>query len=241
MYALITGASRGIGRAIALQLAEDGYHILINYRSRDDEAAATLSQLQAAGATAELLKFDVADREATEAAITAWQSAHPDDYIAVLVNNAGMRHDELMVWMEPDSFDQVLRTNLYSFYNVTRPCLTPMIRKKFGRIINMASLSGLKGLPGQVNYSASKGGLIAATKALAQEVAKKRITVNAVAPGFVRTDMVEGLDEASLKATIPAGRFGEPAEVAALVSFLASPAASYITGECININGGLYS
>jgi len=241
MYALVTGASRGIGRAIALRLAADGYTVLINYRSREDEARLTLDMITRAGGSAELLPFDVADPAAVDAALTAWQASHPDDYIAVLVNNAGIRQDELMVFMEPDSFRSVLETNLMSFYSVTKPLLAPMVRKRFGRIINMASLSGLKGLPGQVNYSASKGGLIAATKALAQEVAKKKITVNAIAPGFISTDMVEGLDEAALKQQIPAGRFGQPEEVAALVSFLASPEASYITGECININGGLYS
>lgn len=241
MYALITGASRGIGRAIAIRLAADGYNVIINYRSNDDEAEKTLEAIVSAGGHAELMKFDVADKDAASVAISTWQEAHPDDYIAVVVNNAGIRHDELMVFMEEDSFTRVLQTNLFSFYNVTQPLLSCMIRKKFGRIINMASLSGLKGLPGQVNYSASKGGLIAATKALAQELAKKRITVNAVAPGFIRTDMVYGLDEAMLKQQIPAARFGEPEEVAALVSFLASKESSYITGECININGGLYS
>lgn len=241
MYALVTGASRGIGRAIAIRLAADGYSVLINFRSREEEARQTQEIITQAGGSAELLPFDVADPVAVNAALTAWQEQHPDDYIAVLVNNAGIRSDELLVFMEEDNFRSILETNLMSFYSVTKPLLAPMIRKRFGRIINMASLSGLKGLPGQVNYSASKGGLIAATKALAQEVAKKKITVNAVAPGFVRTDMVEGLDEAALKQQIPAGRFGEAEEVAALVSFLASKEASYITGECININGGLYS
>jgi len=241
MYALVTGASRGIGRAIAIRLAADGYSVLINFRSREEEARQTQDIITQAGGLAELLPFDVADPVAVNAALTAWQEQHSDDYIAVLVNNAGIRSDELLVFMEEDNFRSVLETNLMSFYSVTKPLLAPMIRKRFGRIINMASLSGLKGLPGQVNYSASKGGLIAATKALAQEVAKKKITVNAVAPGFVRTDMVEGLDEAALKQQIPVGRFGEAEEVAALVSFLASKEASYITGECININGGLYS
>jgi len=241
MYALVTGASRGIGRAIAIRLAADGYSVLINFRSREEEARQTQDIITQAGGSAELLPFDVADPAAVNIALSAWQEQHPDDYIAVLVNNAGIRSDELLVFMEEDNFRSVLETNLMSFYSVTKPLLAPMIRKRFGRIINMASLSGLKGLPGQVNYSASKGGLIAATKALAQEVAKKKITVNAVAPGFVRTDMVEGLDEAALKQQIPVGRFGEAEEVAALVSFLASKEASYITGECININGGLYS
>ena len=158
----------------------------------------------------------------------------------MLVYFDGFRYYDLMLWMEPENWYKVLGTSLDAFYNVTRPLLKQMLVKKYGRIINMASLSGLKGLPGQCNYSAAKGGLIAATKALAQEVGRKGVTVNAVAPGFVRTDMVEGLDEAQLKKTIPLNRFGEPEEVAALVAFLASGQAGYITGECISINGGLY-
>ena len=241
MYALVTGASRGIGRAIAMRLAHDGFQVIINYRSNDDEAKKTLSAIEADGGKAELLKFDISDATATEQAITDWQQSHPDDYIAILVNNAGIRKDELMVFMNNNDFEKVLQTNLFSFFYVTKLIVPTMIRRRYGRIVNMASLSGLKGLPGQTNYSASKGGLIAATKALAQEVAKKKITVNAVAPSFVKTDMVDGLPEDQLKMMIPAGRFGNPEEVAALVSFLCSEQASYITGECININGGLYS
>lgn len=241
MYALVTGASRGIGRAIAQRLAKDGYHVLINYRSNDAEAQHTLDEITAAGGQGELLKFDVADTAACQQALNDWTEQHPNEYISVLVNNAGIRHDELMVFLEPEDFEKVIRTNLFSFYNVTRPLLAMMVRKRYGRIINIASLSGLKGLAGQTNYSASKGGVIAATKSLAQEVAKKKITVNAVAPGFIQTDMVEGLPEDMLKQLIPAARFGQPEEVAALVSFLASEEAAYITGECININGGLYS
>ena len=240
-YALVTGGSRGIGRAVALRLAKQGYNILINYQSNDAAAEETLAQIREAGSDGELLKFDVANREETTQVIEQWQAAHPEDYIEVLVNNAGIRRDNLLIWMETDDFERVVTTNLFSFYNVTRPLLQPMIRHKYGRIINMASLSGVKGLPGQCNYSAAKGGLIAATKALAQEVGKKNITVNAVAPGFVKTDMVEGLDEAELKKQIPLNRFADPDEVAAVVAFLASKDASYITGECIGINGGLYT
>lgn len=240
-YALVTGGSRGIGRAVSVRLASQGFTILINYVSNEEKARETAALVEAAGSTAELLKFDVADAEATEAALTAWQQAHPDDYIEVVVNNAGIRRDSLLVWMGPEDWSRVLQITLGGFYNVTRPLLQPMLLKKRGRIINIASLSGLKGLPGQTNYSAAKGGLIAATKALAQEVGRKGVTVNAVAPGFVKTDMVEGLDEVALKKTIPLQRFGEPEEVAALVGFLASPEAGYITGECISINGGLYS
>lgn len=241
MYALVTGGSRGLGRAVSVALAKEGYTILINYRSGKDEAEKTLAMVREAGSDGELLPFDVANAEETRAAITGWQQAHPDDYVAVVVNNAGIRRDNLMVFMPGEDWSQVLHIALDGFFNVTQPLLQPMLVKKFGRVINMVSLSGLKGLPGQTNYSASKGGLIAATKALAQEVARKGVTVNAVAPGFIHSDMTKDLDEASLKKTIPANRFGEPEEVADLVSFLASKKASYITGEVISINGGLYT
>lgn len=239
-YALVTGGSRGIGRAVCLRLAKAGYGILINYISNEAKAREVADAIEATGSSAALLPFDVADRDAVTAAIRDWQETHPDDFIEVLVNNAGIRRDSLLIWMEPGDWNRVLDTTLGGFYNVTGAVLQPMLLKKRGRIINIASLSGLKGLPGQTNYSAAKGGLIAATKALAQEVGRKGVTVNAVAPGFVRTDMVEGLDEATLKKTIPLQRFGEADEVAALVAFLASPDAAYITGQCISINGGLY-
>ena len=240
-YALVTGGSRGIGRAVCVRLAEMGYNVVINYVSNDAQAEQTAALVREKGTEAELLKFDVSDNAAAVAALEGWQESHPGEYIEVLVNNAGIRKDNLLLWMESEDWYKVLGTSLDAFYNVTRPLLKPMLVKKYGRIINMASLSGLKGLPGQCNYSAAKGGLIGATKALAQEVGRKGVTVNAVAPGFVRTDMVDGLDEAELKKTIPMNRFGEPEEVAALVGFLASPDAGYITGECISINGGLYS
>lgn len=240
-YALVTGGSRGIGRAVSLRLAQAGYTVVINYQSNEQAARQTLQAIREQGGQAELLPFDVSNPQSVQAALNQWQAAHPEDYIEVLVNNAGIRRDNLLVWMESDDFDAVLRTNLFSFYHVTRPLLTPMIRHKHGRIINIASLSGITGLPGQCNYAAAKGGLIAATKALAKEVAKKNITVNAVAPGFIRTDMTDGLEEAELKKTVPMNRFGTAEEVAALVAFLASSDAAYITGECISINGGLYT
>ena len=237
-YALVTGGSRGIGRAICKQLWQMGYEVLINYVSNQAAAKESLAAIEGHG---ELLRFDVADAEAVQSAIGQWKQAHPDAYIEVLVNNAGIRRDNLLIWLEPEDWNAVLRTTLDGFYNVTRSVLQEMLLHKYGRIVTVSSLSGLKGLPGQTNYAAAKGGVIAATKALAQEVARKKVTVNAVAPGFIRTDMVEGLDEAALKKDIPAARFGEPEEVAALVGFLASPEASYITGECISVNGGLYT
>ncbi len=240
-YALITGAGRGIGRAIAQRIAKEGYHVLINYRSNTEEAQRTLDAIVAAGGEGTLMPFDVADAKAVQEALGAWYQSHAEDYIELLVNNAGIRKDNLMVFLQPEDFDKVVSTNLSSFFYVTKLVIPEMIRHRNGRIVNIASLSGLKGTPGQTNYSAAKGGLIAATKALAQEIAKKHITVNAIAPGFVHTDMTEGLDEENLKKFIPAGRFGEPEEIAALVAFLASDEAAYITGECININGGLYS
>lgn len=240
-YALVTGGSRGIGRAVCVKLATMGYHVIVNYVSNEAQAEATIKLIEEAGSTGGLMKFDVSNREEAAAAITQWQAAHKGEYIEVLVNNAGIRKDNLLLWMEQEDWYKVIGIGLNAFYNVTQPLIQPMLRKKFGRVINMASLSGLKGLPGQTNYSAAKGGIIAATKALAQEVGKKGVTVNAIAPGFIKTDMVEGLNEEELVAQIPAGRFGNPEEVAALVGFLASKEAAYITGEVISINGGLYS
>ena len=241
-YALVTGGSRGIGRAVCLQLAKDGFAILINYRSAEQKAVEVKQQIEAEGGVAELLPFDVSDKEATHAALEAWTTAHSkDDYIDVLVNNAGMRSDAVLLFMEDTQWHNVINTTLDGFYHVTQPVLKRMARKRHGRIINMASVSGIKGLPGQCNYSAAKGALIATTKALALEVANRGITVNAIAPGFITTDMTEGLDEETLKQSIPMGRFGNAEEVADLVSFLASERSSYITGEVISINGGLYT
>ncbi len=240
-YALVTGGSRGIGRAVSVALAEQGYTIIINYRSNKAEAEETLRLVREAGSDGEFLPFDVADREAAAAALEKWHAEHEGEYIACLVNNAGIRKDNLMVFMEPQDWSSVVSITLNGFYNVTQPLLKNMLLKKFGRIINMVSVSGLTGLPGQTNYSCAKGGIIASTKALAKEVARKGVTVNAVAPGFIRSDMTADLDEKELKKTIPAGRFGETREVADLVAFLASDKASYITGEVVSINGGLYT
>lgn len=238
-YALVTGASRGIGRAVAVRLATMGYRVIVNYLSNTSAAKETLAQIRQVGGEGELLPFDVADREAVTSALEQWTEAHPDAVIEVLVNNAGIRRDGLLMWMSEADWYSVVRTNLDGFFNVTQPLLKNMLVQRYGRIVNVVSLSGIKGMPGQTNYSAAKGGLIAATKALAQEVAKKQVTVNAVAPGFIRTEMTADLDEAALRKTVPLGRFGEPEEVADLVAFLVSKQASYITGEVISINGGL--
>lgn len=240
-YALVTGGSRGIGRAACVRLARMGYRILINFVHNSEKAEETLELVRKEGQDGELLQFDVADAASSRKAIDDWQQAHPDDYVAILVNNAGIRRDNLLALMPDEDWTAVLNTTLNGFFNVTKPLIPMMQFHKFGRIINMASLSGIKGLPGQTNYSAAKGGIIAATKALAQEVARKNITVNAVAPGFIKTDMTSDLDEDGLKKTIPARRFGEPEEVAALIGFLASEDAGYITGNIISINGGLYT
>ena len=240
-YALVTGSSRGIGKSIAIKLAADGFHVIINYRSNHTEAEITLNQIMEAGGSAELLPFDVSDLEAVQSALDLWQEKNPEAYIQVLVNNSGIRKDALLVFMKDEEWNDVLNTNLNSFFYVTRPLIKNMLLKKSGRIINMVSLSGLKGLPGQTNYSATKGGVISATKALAQEVARKKVTVNAVAPGFVKSDMTADIDEKEHKKLIPMNRFGKPEEVADLVSFLASENSSYITGQVISINGGLYT
>ncbi len=237
-YALVTGGSRGIGRAVSQKLAKQGYQVIINYASNVAEAQKTLDSIDGQG---ELLPFDVSDSLQTRKALEQWQQQHDGEYIEVVVNNAGIRRDNVMALMPEDDWHRVLDISLSGFFNVTQPLLPAMQLHKFGRIINMASVSGLKGLPGQTNYSAAKGGIIAATKALALEVARRGITVNAVAPGFIKTDMTEGLDEAALKKTIPAQRFGTPEEVAELVAFLASASAGYITGNVVSINGGLYT
>lgn len=238
-YALVTGGSRGIGRAIAERLAKDGFTVIINYKSNQQAAISCLQAIEAAGGKAELLPFDVADGSAIEAALTAWDATHEGEHISVLVNNAGIRRDGLMVFMDDADWHDVLRTTTEGFYYTTHHVLNGMLRARNGRIVNIASVSGISGLPGQANYSAAKAALIGATKALSKEVAARKVTVNAVAPGFIRTDMTADIDEEELKKTIPAKRFGEPAEVAALVSFLCSDEAAYITGQVISIAGGM--
>lgn len=240
-YALVTGASRGIGKSISKRLAKDGFCVLLNYCSNHAAAQETLSEIEAEGGQAELLPFDVSNEASMDEALEKWAAAHPDDYISVLVNNAGIRMDNLMVFMQDEQWHKVIDTSLNGFFYVTRRLVKQMMTHRYGRIVNVTSLSGLKGLPGQTNYSAAKAAIIGATKALAQEVAPRKVTVNAVAPGFIATDMTKDLNEADLKKMIPVGRFGKPEEVASLVSFLASAESSYITGEVISINGGLYT
>lgn len=239
-YALVTGGSRGIGKAICEQLADDGYNILINYRSNKEAAEETLKVIEAKGVKGELMQFDVVDKTAVDAVLGKWITEHTEDVIEILINNAGIRNDALFMWMEEENWNSVLDINVKGFYNVTKPVFAQMLTNRYGRIVNIVSLSGLKGMPGQTNYSAAKAAIIGATKALAQEVGRAKITVNAVAPGFIKTEMIEGINEKDYKSHIPARRFGEPAEVAHLVSFLASPNAAYITGQTISINGGLY-
>ncbi|EGV42923.1 3-oxoacyl-ACP reductase FabG [Bizionia argentinensis JUB59] len=240
--ALVTGGSRGIGKAICKQLAQDSdYHILINYNSNETAALETKKDIEALGNTAEIIQFNVANAEQVKTALNTWQEQNKEALIEVLVNNAGITKDGLFMWMPAEDWHDVVNTSLHGFYNVTNHLIQKMLRNRYGRIINVASVSGVKGTAGQTNYSAAKGALVAATKALAQEVAKRKITVNAVAPGFIKSDMTANLDEKELKSMIPVNRFGEPEEVAYAVSFLASKKASYITGEVLNINGGIYS
>lgn len=238
-YALVTGGSRGIGRAICIKLAAMGYPVVINYLGNQEAAEATKSAIEQMGGTAQLLRFDISNPQAIEEAIEMWENSHPNDYIAVLVNNAGIRRDNLMVFMQNSEWHNVIDTTLNGFFYTTRRVLKGMMTKRFGRIINITSLSGLKGMPGQCNYSAAKAALIGATKALAQEVAPRKVTVNAVAPGFIESDMTKELPKEELAKMVPMKRFGKSEEVASLVGFLAGEESSYITGEVISINGGL--
>jgi len=240
-YALVTGGSRGIGRSISIKLSEMGYYVLINYNNNIDEAKKTLDIIRSQKCDGEILKFDVSKSAEVNKVLQDWSDKNPDSYIEILVNNAGISKDALLIWMSNKDWSDVIDVSLNGFFFVTRSVLKNMLIKRYGRVVNIVSLSGLKGLPGQSNYSAAKAGIIGATKALAQEVAKKNITVNAVAPGFIKTDMTANLDENDLKMIIPMKRFGKVEEVADIVCFLASEKASYITGEVISVNGGLSS
>jgi 3-oxoacyl-[acyl-carrier protein] reductase len=239
--ALVTGGSRGIGKAICKKLAAEGCHVIINYKSNTEEAQNTLNEVIAAGGTGELLPFNCGDKNDIETTLSRWQKENPDRFIEILVNNAGIRRDNVMVMMSDEEWYEVINIHLNGFFHVTRAVSKNMVSKRRGRIVNVVSLSGVQGMQGQTNYSAAKAGVIGATKALAREVGRRNITVNAVAPGFIKTDMTEDIDESQYKAIIPAGRFGTPEEVAAAVCFLTSAEASYITGEVIHVNGGLYT
>jgi 3-oxoacyl-[acyl-carrier protein] reductase len=240
-FALVTGGSRGIGRAVCMKLAEAGYNILINYKSNDAAAAETKKFVEERNVTAQLMKFDVANAEETEKVLGSWIENNKDKTLEVLVNNAGIRDDALLMWMTDAQWNNVLHSSLDGFFYVTRLVIKDMLAKRYGRVVNVVSLSGIKGMPGQTNYSAAKAGVIGATKALAQEVARRGVTVNAIAPGFIRTDMTKDLNEAELSKLVPMQRFGEPEEVAEAVVFLASKQASYITANVLSVNGGLYS
>lgn len=237
--ALVTGASRGIGRAVALALATNGCHVLINYRSRRDDAQETLNLVESRGGTGELSPFDVADATACESAIAKILATH--QRIDILINNAGIRQDALLVFMKAEQWAQVIATNLNSFFNVTQPVAKQMALQRWGRIVSIASTAGQTGVEGQANYSAAKAGVIGASKTLAREVAKRGVTVNVLAPGFIETEMTKDLPREQLLKQIPAGRFGKPEEVAAAAAFLCSDSAAYINGAVININGGVYT
>jgi 3-oxoacyl-[acyl-carrier protein] reductase len=236
---LVTGSSRGIGRAIARRLANDGYDIVVHYHSRRDAAEGAAAEVRALGREARLLQFDVAQRDATAAALAADIEAHGVYYGVVC--NAGITRDASFPAMSGEDWDAVMRTNLDSFYNVLQPLVMPMVRRRApGRIVTLASVSGIIGNRGQTNYSAAKGGIIAATKALAVELARRDITVNCVAPGLIDTDMVDAnTPMEKILEVIPMNRIGNPDEVAAAVSFLMSPEAAYVTRQVIGVNGGI--
>lgn len=235
---LVTGSSRGIGRAIALHLAQQGFDIAVHYRSRDDEAAQVVADIEALGRSASLLKFDVADRQAARTALEAELERFGAFYGVVC--NAGITRDNAFPSLTDDDWDSVVHTNLDGFYNILKPLVMPMVQaRKGGRIVTLSSIAGIAGNRGQVNYSASKAGLIGATKSLALELAKRRITVNCVAPGIIETDMTDDVFAEEAMKMIPMRRFGTADEVATLVGFLMSDQSSYITRQVISVNGGM--
>lgn len=235
---LVTGALRGIGRACCLRLARDGYEVVINYRGENGEKADELrAEIERDGGSASLIKFDIANRDECRAALESYTESHGAFWGIVL--NAGICRDNVFVAMDDSDWDDVIHTNLDGFYNVLKPVLMPMCKKRKGRIVVLSSVSGVMGNRGQVNYSASKAGLIGAVKALALELASRNITVNAVAPGVIETDMIQGLPVDEIKNMIPMKRLGKPDDIAAAVSFLISENAGYITRQVLSVNGGL--
>lgn len=235
--AIVTGASKGIGKAIALELARSGYYTIVNYRSDRDGAEETLSLMESEGGAGEIKQFDVAEGESTGAAIKDIIGRF--DTIEVLVNNAGVTADGLMMMMSENNWDRVVNVTLKGFYNMTKPVLKKMVRKKKGAIVSISSVAGLVGNKGQANYSAAKAGLIGASRSVAAEVARTGVRVNVVAPGLIETEMIQGAPVEDLRTQIPMDRVGQPEEVAKVVRFLCSDDASYITGQVISVNGGM--
>ena len=235
---LITGSSRGIGKETALYLAKNGYNIVLHYKNNLDSALSVKKEIEALGQTARILNFDIKERYDTKTKIENDIKEHGVYYGVVL--NAGIAKDNVFPVMEDSEWDEVINTNLGGFYNVLKPIIMPMIEKRIkGRIITLSSISGLKGNRGQVNYSASKAGIIGATKALSLELAKREITVNCVAPGIIETDMIKDIPPDEIKKLIPMKRTGTPREIASLINYLLSEDASYITGQVISVNGGM--
>ncbi len=234
---LVIGGGRGIGRAVSVRCARDGYHVIINYRANTDEATVTLKTITDAGGSAELRQFDIVNSAATARSIAELLAVRPVD---ALVHCAGIRRDELLVFMQEEQWDEVLDTNLKSFYRIVRPVVKEMLLRRQGRIVVISSTSGQAGLPGQVHYSAAKAGLIGAVKALALECAKRNVLVNAVAPGFIATDMTGDVHVKEFVKRIPLQRFGGAEEVASVVAFLLSDDSSYMTGQVVAVNGGIY-